>query len=181
MSDEDFAAGMGRLEELIARAEESCSPESLPVVRELVRSLLDVHRIGLAELLAAIEDGARASGADAARAAASRPAVAGLLLMHDLHPDALATRVEQALREANGASTGGATAELLRIDDLYVRVVVSGKRAAAQMLARVVERTLCERAPDATVHLDVAAAIDDDRQGGLVPLDRLRARSGGKT
>lgn len=176
MNDTDFAAGMGRLEELLARTEESCAPEALPVIRELVRSLLDVHRMGLAELLGALDD-ANPSNVDLVRAVASRPAVAGLLLMHDLHPDALALRVEAALREANGASAGSAAAELVRLDGADVLVRISGKRAAVRVLAKIVERTLGERAPDGTLHLDVVT-LDDALPENVVPITRLR-RPGG--
>ncbi len=177
MTEGDFAAGMARIEELLARTEQSCAPESLPVVRELVRALLEVHRVGLGELLAALEDGNPSHG-EALRAAASREAVAGLLLMHDLHPDALAKRVERALREANDAGAGAAVAELVQLEGRDVRVRISGKPAAAQLLARVVERALCERAPDCAPHLDVEADAEAPPRG-LVPLGRLRARSGG--
>jgi hypothetical protein len=173
----DFAASMARLEELLARAEQCCSPESLPVVRELVRALLEVHRVGIAELLRALDEGSPAPG-DVIQAAAERRAVAGLLLMHDLHPDALATRVARALRDANAAGTGAAVAELVGIDGADVRVRISGKPAAARLLANVAERALCERAPDGAVHLDVQAEGEDFPRG-LVPLERLRARSGG--
>ena len=177
MSDANFAASMARLEELLARAEQVCPPESLSVVRELVRSLLDVHRVGLAELLRVVEAGDPASG-DVLRAAAAHDAVAGLLLMHDLHPEALATRVERALRDANDAGAGAAVAELARLDGTDVHVRLSGRPAATELLARVVERVLCERAPDATLHLDVLTRGEDVPRG-LVPLERLRARPGG--
>jgi hypothetical protein len=177
MSEGDFAAGMARLDELLARAEQCCAPESLPVVRELVRTLLEVHRVGLGELLGALEDG-NPSLRERLRAAASREAVAGLLLMHDLHPDALPERVERALREASDAGAGAAVAKLVQLDGTDVRVRISGKPAAAQLLAKVVERALCERAPDCVVHLDVEASGEDSARG-LVPLERLRARSGG--
>lgn len=177
MSDAEFAAGMGKLEELLARAEQCCAPETLGIVRELVRSLLEVHRLGLGELLRALEE-ENAATVDAVRAAAARPAVAGLLLMHELHPDALQKRVDRALRESNDAGAGAATAELLRLDGADMWVRVTGRPAAAELLAKVVERVLCERAPDGTLHLDVTA-VGVDLPQNVVPLARLRARSGG--
>jgi len=50
MTAEEFAAKMARLEGLIAQVEATCPPEPLETVRELVSTLLDVHRSGLTEL-----------------------------------------------------------------------------------------------------------------------------------
>ena len=170
MSAGEFAEGMSRLEGLIAEVERSCPAESLPLVRELVRALLDVHESGLRELLGALADEERAS------LVARRPVVASLLLMHGLHPDELRVRVEGALREANDAAPGHAVAELSRLDGADVFVRIQGKASAAALLRKAVERAVCERAPDATL---VVEERIEAGTGTLIPLERLTARSAG--
>ena len=174
MSHDDFEAGMTRIEELIGRVETVCSPEVLPLVRELVRSLLDVHRVGLSELLSLLE------GTGKAELALARPMIASLLLMHDLHPESVETRVRRAVREANDVAGGRAQAELVRSDGADVTVFLSGGAASAALLERALERLVSDHAPDATLHiekrLDAASAAPGPQ---LVPVERLRAKAGG--
>ena len=178
MSAGDFGDGMNRLEGLIAEVERSCPEDSLPLVRELVRLLLNVHEGGLRELLQALGEARPGEGEELVRAVVRRPVVASLLLMHGLHPDALGERVERAVREANDAAPGQAVAELSRIDGAEVFVQIRGKAAPAALLRKAVERTVCERAPDATLFVEEDVEGPAAPSGQLIPLERLRARTG---
>jgi hypothetical protein len=177
MSADDFNAGMSRLEGLIAEVERSCSRDSLPLVRELVRLLLDVHKSGLEALLGALAEAEPGGGDALMRTVARRPVVASLLLMHELHPDAFALRVEHALREANDSAPGQALARLSRIEGVDVFVHIEGKAAAAAILRKAVERVVCERAPEAILLVEEDVAAEPAPSGQLIPLSRLRART----
>ncbi|HEX4340431.1 MAG TPA: hypothetical protein VH062_31195 [Polyangiaceae bacterium] len=181
MSADDFDAGMGRIEELVQRAETECAKDSLPLVRDLVRALLDVHRIGLGELIAALETGGTSGAPELVRIVRSRPAVASLLAMHDLHPESVEARVQRALREANDVAGGRAEASLVRADGADVVVSVSGSGQSAELLVKTAERLVCEYAPDATLHVEKHFEPDPRANAApnLVPLSRLRAGAGG--
>jgi hypothetical protein len=174
MTKEDFAAKMARLEGLITHVEATCPPEPLELVRELVSTLLDVHRSGLTELIAGL--GGASTGAPLPRAVVDRPTVASLLLMHDLHPDAPADRVERAVREANELASGAAHAELLSFDGAGAVVRIQGKPAGAELLGKVLDRVVTERAPDVALRIEAGAP---QAKGNLVPISRLRERRGG--
>ncbi|GLF95406.1 thioredoxin [Streptomyces yaizuensis] len=64
---------------------------------ELARALMALYGDGLARLVAAVPPGVLAPALD-------DPAVAGLLILHDLHPEPLRVRIGRALRLA-GADT----------------------------------------------------------------------------
>jgi hypothetical protein len=177
MSDEEFGAGMNRLEGLIAEVEQVCSRESLPLVRELVRLLLEVHQSGLRELLQALAEATPGGSGELMRVAARRPVVASLLLMHGLHPDAVGGRVERAVREANDAVPGQAVAELSRLDGANAFVRTRGKAAPLSLLRKAVERAVCERAPDATLFVEEEVEADAAPAVRLIPLERLKART----
>ncbi len=180
MSAEDFDDGMRRIEELVARVEAVCSPEALPLVRELVRTLLELHANGLRELFAALET-AGASGVDLVGVVRSRPVLAGLLLMHELHPESLETRVRRAVREANDAAGGRAQVELVGLSGADAIVALTGKGDGAGLLERALERLVCEHAPEATLHVErqKAESAGPAAFERLIPAERLRAKLGG--
>ena len=173
MTGEDFAAKMARLEGLIARVEATCAPEPLEAVRELVSTLLDVHRSGLTELLQGLEG--TLQGAPLPRSVIELPPVASLLLMHDLHPDSPEGRVERAVREANELVGGNARAELLSVESGGAVVKIHGRPAGAELLGKVLDRVVTERAPDVALRVE-AEPVSTER---LVPVTRLRERRGG--
>jgi hypothetical protein len=176
----EFDGSMNRLEELLAEVERLASPESLETVRELVRTLLEVHRPGLEEMLAALgtsgTSGTSGTKEEAFRALCDRPSVATLLLMHDLHPQGLHDRMKRALREAHDAAGHDARAEVWRIDGSRVFVRVHGENPAGKrLLRRALERVALERAPDAV--LDIEGG-EEPPEPGLIPVARLVSRGG---
>jgi hypothetical protein len=170
----EFQGAMNRLEELLAEVERGASPESLETVRELVRTLLEVHRPGLEEMLAAL--GTSGMKEEGMQALCDQPSVATLLLMHDLHPQALDVRMKRALREAHDAAGHDARAEVLRIDGNRVFIRVLGEnRAGTRLLRRALERMALVRAPDAV--LDIEGG-EEPPEPGLIPAARLFSRGG---
>jgi hypothetical protein len=131
--------------------------------------------------MAAASTAGTAGAAHVVQALAARPAAASLLLLHDLHPEAMDARVRRALCEANDAAGGGAQAELVRWEGARAVVAVGGRAASADLVEKAVERLVCEYAPDATLVIEKRVEDRDDGQPGarLVPLARLRAKAGG--
>jgi hypothetical protein len=81
-----------RVEELLTRLGDSADPDVRAGAEELVRALMDFYGTGLARLAALLRDAA----ADR-RAVLDDELVTGLLVLHDLHPDDVPTRVARAL------------------------------------------------------------------------------------
>jgi hypothetical protein len=183
MSDEDeFSAAMKALEAQLLDVERSCAPDTLDRVRVLVRAVLDVHRCGLRELLELVSAATPGDGQAMLRGLCEHPSVASLLLMHELHPDDLELRIIRAVDEANASASGEARASLVAIDRPGVQLrIEGGPPAAALLLRRILERVVCEHAPDAIVQIqggEAAGNASDPLALGqdLVPLSRLYAR-----
>ncbi|MFI7423416.1 hypothetical protein [Nonomuraea sp. NPDC049684] len=92
-------ARIGRIESLLERAE--------PPAVELAQALLDLYGEGLTRIMAAADD-------DLAARLAADDVVAHLLLLHDLHPIDVRTRVEDALR-GTGAEVIDVEGDLVRL------------------------------------------------------------------
>lgn len=176
-SDDDFAARMKHLAELIEELERSSAPASLEPARALLKAVLEVHQSGLRELLEVVAAMPRNNGEDPLQALGRRSSIASLLLMHDLHPDSFPERVRCALDEANQDAAGQAHAELVRIEGQRVLIRVQAAHVApGSLLRRTLERMVCERAPDAELEIDGGEL---DRAEQLLPVARLYARNGG--
>ncbi len=123
---------------------------------ELVRALSEMYGEGLARLVACLDE-------DVVREAAQDELVGGLLVLHDLHPDDLPTRVLAALervRPALGAHAGDV--ELLGFDEAEQGVVVRlrlagschGCPSSQVTVHQAIERAVLSAAPE-VVRLEV--------------------------
>jgi hypothetical protein len=169
----EFQARARRVEALVERLEACPDPAAREAARELVRALLELHAAGLArvlELTAAAGEPGRALGERFARDGV----IGTLLLLHDLHPEAVEGRVAGALdrlRPRLRAQRGDA--ELLGATGEQVRVRLRGDASAAAGLRSLVEEALLAAAPDVlTVVFEEAW---DSAPPGRVPLPLLAA------
>lgn len=134
-----------RVEELLATLR---SGDDREVAEDLVRELMSLYGDGLARVVAMLREH------DAALLAtiAADDLVAGLLVLHDLHPDDTDARIRRALFPFD-------TVEYLGIDDSgVVRLRLHGGcRSSAQALA---ERAVLDAAPEvASVEITTAAPL----------------------
>ncbi|PNE37504.1 MULTISPECIES: hypothetical protein [Streptomyces] len=84
-----------RVEELLDRLIEHGDAATAATAEELVRVLMDFYGAGLARIMHLVE---RRTGADGPRAALLGDAlVSSLLVLHDLHPEDAAARIDRAL------------------------------------------------------------------------------------
>ena len=87
-------------------------PVALERAEDLVRSLLTLHGTALARMVELVDD------PDTMRRLADDDLVGGILVLHDLHPDDVETRIQRALdavRPYLGSHAGGI--DLLGVDD----------------------------------------------------------------
>jgi hypothetical protein len=144
-----------RLQELLARFEALGDPAARAAAQELVQVVIDLHGWGLSDLLGIVQDaGSQPADTLLARFTAN-PAVRGMLLLHGLHPEDLATRASKAVERLRPhLGVRGVRADLIGVEDEVVRlrVTASGQknqRPSAIELQREIENTVLEMTPDA--------------------------------
>jgi Fe-S cluster biogenesis protein NfuA len=141
-----------RLESVLARLESLPDQPVRAVALEAVESLVQLYGEGLARI---VDQVAGSGNASLAEAMASDPLVSHLLLLHGLHPDDTAVRVQRALDEVEPYLHGhGCEAELVAIDGELARVRCTGNShgyaSARRTLHAAVEDALLRAAPEIT-------------------------------
>jgi Fe-S cluster biogenesis protein NfuA len=200
--------GMDRIEELVARIEGAADPSLRDDALALVQLLLDLHRQGLARIIeiaghpdtshsngtapngtppngsganGAASNGVGANGAAALiHRLAADERVAPLLMLHDLHPVDLPTRVEQALEKVRPLlRSHGGDVELVDLSDGIVKLKLDGSchgcPSSSITLRNAIEEAIFEFAPDID-RLEVAGVVDPPPTSGFVPLEAIRVR-----
>jgi Fe-S cluster biogenesis protein NfuA/nitrite reductase/ring-hydroxylating ferredoxin subunit len=147
---------------------------------ELVRLTADLYGAGLERLLDILYDAGRLDDAALAALAADE-LVAGLLLVHGLHPYDVTLRVEQALEAVRPyLGSHGGDVELLEVtDDGTVRLRLLGScdgcPSSAVTLKLAVEGAIEAAAPEVTA-IEVEEAAAEPRAAGVIPVASLRSR-----
>ena len=156
-----------RLEQLFDALRAEADPRSRDLAEELVGLVTELYGAGLERVVELARDEAPAFVASLA----ADDLVASLLVVHGLHPDGVATRVERALESVRPfLATHGGDVELLAIDEavgaIQIRLLGScdGCPSSAITLQMAVERAIVEAAPE-IVCIDVeeptpAAGVD---------------------
>jgi Fe-S cluster biogenesis protein NfuA len=170
---------LGSIERLLGKIESEADPSLRATVQELVQAMMDLHGAGLERILELI----RASGDGSERLIhklGQDELVASLLILYELHPEDLETRVMLALDKARvRLSAHEGELELLSLEAgaLRLRLHTNGASkgnacgSTAQALKGIVEEAVYHGAPDITELIiieDVAAKQD------FVPLEMLQ-------
>jgi hypothetical protein len=179
--DDDLRRRLQELERLLRDME--AGPES-PVrtrARQIVHATLDLHGRALTRMLEIVA-APDATGSSLGDAFARDPLVAGMLLLHGLHPVDLETRVRSTV-EALGPRLRGQGAEITLVAvtegavELRIERSASAGGAPIAALRTRAEEAILAAAPDAaSVKIDVP---DDNPRAGFVPLEQVRLRSRG--
>jgi len=127
-----------RIEDLVCRLNDIPDRENRETARALLEAVVELHGAGLERIMEIVFDSGDA-GKAAIRRFAGDELVASLLLLHNLHPDDLETRVYRALSKTHG------NAELVSVFEGVVRVRLS---SGACGLRDSVEALLRDAAPD---------------------------------
>lgn len=146
---------LGRIEALLRELESASDPVLRENARELVQTLMDFHGDGLRRMFELLRG--RERGEEIVSSLAADEAVSNLLLLYDLHPQSLETRVANVVSRMSGV-------ELVSVSDGVVRLRV---RRAHNIPA--VEDAIYAAAPDA-----LAIKVEDaGESAGFVPLEHL--------
>jgi len=177
--DDDLRRRLRELELLLREMEEG--PES-PVrarARQIGHATLDLHARALTRMMEIVAADA-ATGRQLADALASDPLVAGMLLLHGLHPLDLETRVRGAVERLARTLRGqGADVVVVAVVEDTVRLRIerpSGRGGVPIAALRTsVGEAILAVAPDAvSVEIDAPEEISP---AVFVPLEQVRLRS----
>jgi Fe-S cluster biogenesis protein NfuA len=102
------------------------------------------------------------------------------LMLHDLHPVDLPTRVEQALEKVRPLlRSHGGDVELVDLSDGVVKLKLDGSchgcPSSSITLRNAIEEAIFEFAPDIE-RLEVAGVVEPPPASGFVPLEAIRVR-----
>jgi hypothetical protein len=135
----DAQAAGERVEALLAELRTRSGPQVADTAEELVGCLVQLYGAGLASVMRIIGDDSRLK----ARLIAD-PLLESLLLVHDLHPLDVGTRIRRGLGRL------GIGAELLSIDDDGVALIRLANGHGHAAVLTDVEQAVADAAPEAT-------------------------------
>lgn len=148
-----FERRLAGIEELVQRLESAADPATRAASQELVRSLMELHGAALERMLETIRRNG-AAGATIVDQLARDETVASVLLLYDLHPVPLETRVLAALDKTRPyLKSHGGNVELVGIDEsgtvrLRMQGSCHGCPSSAMTLKLAIEQAIHEAAPD---------------------------------
>lgn len=140
-----------RIDTLLDELGASLPPAELERTTELVAAVMALYGAGLdrvVETVSALDDGA------ALRTLAADEVVGGLLVLHDLHPDDVDTRVQRALdgvRPYLGSHAGGVTydgVDEAGVAHLRLEGSCDGCPSSALTVRNAIEEAILRAAPD---------------------------------
>ena len=152
-----------RLETLLQSVEHWTDQTAQGQLREIMQSILDLHRAGLERMLELMD-------ATAINACVDDGVISGMLLLHDLHPLDLEARVRLALEEVRPAlRSHGGDVELLEVREGIVRLRLQGNchgcPSSAATMRQTVEEAILGKAPDA-LNVEVEGLAEESTANG---------------
>jgi Fe-S cluster biogenesis protein NfuA/nitrite reductase/ring-hydroxylating ferredoxin subunit len=141
-----------RVQSLSAEVDRLADPHAREVAQELLASVLELYGEGLERILATVERAGDA-GVPIKDALVDDGVVASLLLIHDLYPVDLETRVREALEVVRPyMESHGGDVQLLGLADGVARLRLEGScdgcPASSSTLELAIKQALDEAAPD---------------------------------
>ncbi|HWF35674.1 MAG TPA: NifU family protein [Solirubrobacteraceae bacterium] len=178
VSPEDL---VGRVQELQAQLDASGDSATREVAEELVSAVVQMYGAGLEKIFGALASHGEA-GEEIAAGLAEDPDVASLMLIHDLHPVPLETRVTEALEKVRPyMESHGGNVELLSLEDGVARIRLQGScsdcKASSATLELAIKQALEEAAPDLW-GLEVEGINEDPATGMPLPMADPAAPTG---
>jgi Fe-S cluster biogenesis protein NfuA len=153
-----------RVEALLAELASHAGPQVAATAEELVSCLVELYGAGLGEIVRIIGEDPE-GGPRLMAALVADPLVESLLLLHDLHPLDVGTRVRQAIEEVTpklGSHAG--QVEFLGVDDrgvIRLRLERSGHgcQSSSAAVQAAIQQSVAAAAPEAAgVEIDVVTA-----------------------
>lgn len=161
-----------KIEELVRRAESLDDPEACAVVIDLLRAVLDFHAAGLKHVMEIAAD-CGAAGAAIIERIATDDLTSSMLLLHDLHPDDLETRINRAVCKLQEMFTSlGASLSLVTIEPGIVRVHFDSARAwSGNPVRDSIQNAILQAAPE--VENVIIEGLKEAPAANFVPVSNL--------
>jgi Fe-S cluster biogenesis protein NfuA len=140
-----------RIEMLIEQMKTAADPETRAAALELVQTMMEFHNVGMDRMMEIIAGNSAA--ATIMDSFAQDPVVSSMLLLHDLHPVDLETRVAVALETVRPyLYSQGGNVELVEVDNRVVRVRLLGSCKSCPSseitMKSAIEKAIHDAAPD---------------------------------
>ncbi|MGA2230395.1 MAG: NifU family protein [Tepidisphaeraceae bacterium] len=150
----DFRRQFARMDGLLREAENFADPNARAKTREIVRILMELHGAAIEKILEHLANTSE-TGQALIDSLARDQAIENVLLLYNLHPLDVETRVRQALENVGPKlKSHGGSVELVEIDDGAVRLRLHGSchgcPSSAFTLKTTIEEAIYQRAPEVT-------------------------------
>ncbi len=167
---------MQRVGELVQTIESSADPNIRTAALELIQTLMDFHGAGIGRMMD-ITANAGAAGYAIFDDLAGDDLASSLLMLYDLHPLDIETRITQALERVRPTlSLHKGDVELVRVNSGVVTLRLKGScegcPSSALTLRHTIEETIYAAAPD-VLSIEVEVAPERPDPGGLVQIGRI--------
>ncbi|HLK58024.1 MAG TPA: NifU family protein [Chthonomonadaceae bacterium] len=179
VEERNVLAQAAKIETLIAEIEAFPDAGMRAKVAEILQAMLALYGEGLARMLAVVaqQDDA-AVGAKTLKAFAEDDLISHLLLLHDLHPVDIETRITRALEEVRPyLQSHGGNVELIGVEEGVARLRLlghcNGCPSSTMTLKLAIEEAIRKAAPD-LVAIEAEGATASPAPAAFVPLASLQ-------
>jgi Fe-S cluster biogenesis protein NfuA len=174
LEDRELTERAARIAALLDEIESLPDPTERARVTDIVQGLLALYGEGLRRMLAIVERDGRTAGVHLLEAFARDELIAHLLLLHDLHPVDVKTRVAHALEEVRPyLQSHGGNVELLGVDGGVARLRLQGSchgcPSSTMTLTLAIEEAIRKAAPDLEGIEAEGVAEPPPRPSGFIP------------
>ena len=161
-----------KIEGLVRRAESLPDPDARSAAVDLLQAVLDFHRAALDRVLEIAADSGSPGEAILEQLTADE-LTSSLLLLHDLHPDDLETRVNRAVDKLQDMFVSlGARLSLVAIENETVRLEFESTRTWSGTPVRAsIENTIFQAAPE--IENVMIEGLKEAPAANFVPLSDL--------
>ncbi len=179
-SDSEFQQRMRQVEGLVDQIETHPDPSARELSRRLTQALLDLHEVGFRRMLELLAGDSNTWTVPLAWQ--NDPLVSNLLILHQLHPLDVKTRIAKALAELQPLlDKHQVNLEILELTDEQVQLEMSGGcggcGSSEQAIRREVDAAICASAPELQVTI---TAVESAANSSDSMLPILNQRSFGR-
>ncbi|WP_199431957.1 NifU family protein [Qaidamihabitans albus] len=175
LDDAEVRQRLARIDELLERVEQVPGPTAEAAI-EAVQTLTEVYGEALARVLGA-------ASPPLVERMVGDELLGHLLVLHDVHPDPLADRVERALDGIRPyIESNGGRVELAGIEDGVARVRLSGSGKGCSSSSTTVEEAVTESVLALAPELTRVEPVPDpagEEAPSLIPVEALLSRTAG--
>ncbi|HEX4227943.1 MAG TPA: hypothetical protein VHZ07_04690 [Bryobacteraceae bacterium] len=161
-----------KIEELVRQADSLSDPNARSVAVDLLQAVLDFHGAGLERVMEIAVEAGLAGEAIIERIALD-DLTSSMLLLHDLHPDNLETRIDRAIQKLHGVFASlGAKLTLIGIENGTVRLHFDSARTwTGAPVKTSVENAIFQAAPE--IENVVIEGLKETPDPNFVPLSDI--------